>query len=78
MATRKGSLTLRDKALDVLTRDQWAARFGGTPVADLLCMGTWCSTGPHVHPKRRTPGALLTFRVDPRTGRWLNPSRELG
>jgi hypothetical protein len=72
----KGTLTIREKELAQLSREEWAARFKATPVAELLCSGTWCSTGPHVHPKHRTPGLLLTFRVDPATGRWLNPDRE--
>jgi len=71
----KGTLTLRDKALVVDSREAWAARFGGTPVAELW--PGYCRMDanrvPHVHARWNT---ALTFNIDPRTGRWLSPDRE--
>jgi len=74
----KGTLTLRDKALVVDSREAWAARFGGPSIR----WGTGPEGGcpfdgnrvPHVHPRH---GALGPgFNIDPRTGRWLSPNRE--
>lgn len=66
----KGTLTIREKDPVQLTRDQWAARFKATPVAELICT---CANTPHVHARHQP---RRWFLVDPVTGRWLNPDRE--
>lgn len=57
------------------TPDEWAARFGARPLAEIICKSKHGreSFPAHVHSRRpNASGVRRTYRVDQVTGQWTN------